>query len=82
MFIHVFLFQIVCTQMSCGMVIAAPGNAFFGRNDTLPILLDDVHCKGGELVLFDCNHAGVGIHNCNPDHREDASVIVCIGSKC
>ena len=46
-----------------------------------PILLDDLMCNGTETSLFDCNHNGIGVHNCG--HYQDASVrcqgnIICI----
>ena len=55
-------------------------NAYYGPG-TGPILLDDLLCTGTELSLFDCNHDGIGVHDC--DHGEDASVtcqgnIICI----
>ena len=50
----------------------AIGSAFFGGENTLPILLDDVECNGNETRLIDCTHAGTNIHNCL--HSEDAGV--------
>ena len=63
----------MCSQLSCGQAIAAPGSARFGQG-TGPILLDDVHCRGNEATLFECFHATIGIHNCV--HSEDAGIIV------
>ena len=44
-----------------------------------PIWLDDLHCPDGldrhgdtPATLFDCHHAGPGLHNC--DHGEDVGV--------
>ena len=45
--------------------------AFFGRG-TGPIHLDDLECGGSERNLFDCPHAGIGVHNCT--HDEDVGV--------
>ena len=38
-----------------------------------PIHLDDVRCTGQETSIYECNHGGLGNHNC--DHNEDAGVI-------
>ena len=38
--------------------------------------LDDVNCTGNENMLSDCQHGGVGIHNCY-ERGEEAGVICC-----
>ena len=41
----------------------------------MPILLDDVRCKGIEHRLVECSHRGIEVYNC--DHSQDAGV-VCV----
>ena len=53
----------------------AIGGGRFGRGRG-PIFLDNVDCIGTELLLTNCTHIGVGVHNCG--HHEDAGV-VCKG---
>uniref|UniRef100_A0A1X7SFX5 SRCR domain-containing protein n=1 Tax=Amphimedon queenslandica TaxID=400682 RepID=A0A1X7SFX5_AMPQE len=39
--------------------------------DTLPILMDDVQCTGGEAQITHCPSTPIDKHNCH--HSEDAS---------
>ena len=54
------------------------GSNYFGLG-TGGIFLDDVACSGDELMLINCRHSGVGVHNCRRDSR-DAGV-VCQGGE-
>ena len=66
--------QVVCRQLGYtnyqqSLVVR---NGFFGQGQTA-IHLDDLDCDGTERRLADCNHLGVGNHNCA--HFEDVGVI-------
>ncbi|XP_034648593.1 soluble scavenger receptor cysteine-rich domain-containing protein SSC5D-like, partial [Trachemys scripta elegans] len=67
---------VVCRELGCGAVQAAPGGAHFGTG-TGPIWLDDVGCSGKEISLRQCRARPWGRTNCQ--HDEDASVI-CTGT--
>ncbi|XP_070585596.1 soluble scavenger receptor cysteine-rich domain-containing protein SSC5D isoform X2 [Erythrolamprus reginae] len=64
--------QVVCRELGCGVALAAPRGAKFGRGND-PIWLDDVKCKGTEAALRDCRLKSWGEHNCN--HGEDAGAV-------
>lgn len=40
------------------------------------IFLSDMHCNGSESRLIDCNHSGIGVHNCQ--HSNDVG-LRCLG---
>ncbi len=44
----------------------------FGGDSSLPILLDDLKCKGTEENILYCQQTRVGAHDCT--HKEDAGV--------
>ncbi|XP_070836716.1 scavenger receptor cysteine-rich domain-containing protein DMBT1-like [Chaetodon trifascialis] len=67
--------MVVCRQLDCGSALSAPESVQFGEGAG-PIWLDEVDCSGSEKSLTECQHAGVGTHNCG--HGEDAGV-VCSG---
>ena len=64
--------QVVYRQLGCGQVEFATIEAHFGQGSG-KILLDEVQCSGSESSLTECNHQGIGIHDCH--HSEDAGVI-------
>ena len=47
-------------------------------DESLIIHLDDVHCNGNEETLTDCNHRGIGVHNCLAGSEEAG--VICTGS--
>ncbi len=72
--------QVVCRQLGFTNDIEGSvpfSGAYFGVG-IVPIHLDELECDGDELMLSDCGHSGVGIHNCG--HHEDAGVI-CVSSE-
>lgn len=67
---------VACREMNCGTAITPKYKAFFGRGND-QVWLDDVECTGDEKFLTDCQHRGLGEHDC--DHNEDAG-LVCSGT--
>ncbi|XP_010072384.1 PREDICTED: CD5 antigen-like, partial [Pterocles gutturalis] len=66
---------VVCRQLGCGRVEAAPVQARFGMA-TGRIWLDDVACTGSEEALSQCRARPWGQTNCH--HGEDASVMCAV----
>ena len=65
---------VVCRQLGYGTAVGAPGHAAFRfRWIYDPIWYANVNCSGREANLAQCDHDGLGVHNCG--HWEDAGVI-------
>ncbi|CAK6980317.1 deleted in malignant brain tumors 1 protein isoform X1, partial [Scomber scombrus] len=64
--------EVVCKELNCGKPVSAPKTVLFGEG-TGQIWLDDVSCSGSEKSLTECQHRGLGTHNCG--HNKDAGVI-------
>ena len=63
--------RVVCRQLGYygGKAVR---KAAYGSGDG-PIWFDNMKCNGSEKTLFQCEHRGIGTHNCN--HKEDVGVI-------
>ena len=51
-------------------------SAQFGLSTTNIIILDEVQCRGDETSLIECQHAGIGRHDCI---SSEAAGVVCRG---
>jgi len=65
--------RVVCRQLGLGSSGTAKLGFSPNASPSVPIWLDNVICNGRESRLIDCQHNGIGKHNC--DHRKDAGVI-------
>jgi hypothetical protein len=64
---------VVCRQLNyVGVLSISPNASPFGAGDG-PIWLDNVDCNGSEDSILDCQHRGLGIHNCG--HTDDIGII-------
>ena len=64
--------DVVCHQLGYNGALVAFRSAAFGQG-TGQIWLDDVQCVGNETSISQCNHLGLGVHNCR--HNKDAGVV-------
>ena len=64
--------QVVCRQLGFGTA----STAFLGFSPSaplhVPIWLDNLNCNGSESRLIECQHKGLGNHNC--DHDKDVFI--------
>ena len=65
--------EVVCRQLGLGTNAIALLGFLPNASQSVPIWLDNVSCNGSESRLIECQHKGLGIHNC--DHHKDAGVI-------
>ncbi|XP_019853525.1 PREDICTED: uncharacterized protein LOC100633050 [Amphimedon queenslandica] len=63
--------HVVCRQLGYRTASHVYPRALYGQG-TLPILMDDVQCTGGEAQITHCPSTPIGEHNCR--HYEDVSV--------
>ncbi|XP_072110969.1 scavenger receptor cysteine-rich domain-containing protein DMBT1-like [Mobula birostris] len=64
--------QVVCSQLNCGSAKLIENTAAFGEGKG-PIWLDDVRCRLGDSLLWQCPSSAWGQHNCK--HEEDVAII-------
>ena len=61
---------VACRELGFSDGYVIPSNQI--EQGTGAILLDDLHCTGIEENLLDCQHNGIGVHNCT--HSEDIGI--------
>ncbi|KAK6180370.1 hypothetical protein SNE40_012539 [Patella caerulea] len=68
---------VVCKQLGWNSGVTFKGKGYAATSG--PIWLDNVNCIGNETNFNQCQHRGIGTHNCN--HTEDAIVICSMVTK-
>ena len=64
--------KVACREVGSRDADEALGGAAFPGGFGLPVLLDDLSCRGDEESLFMCQHNGLAQDNCS--HHNDAGV--------
>lgn len=71
---------VACQQLGYGTVYDTLRELPFGSNEDLPILIDNLRCRGDETRIQDClAFFGNMSHNC--DHSKDAGLVCIDASK-
>ena len=65
--------DVACRQLGFNGSLGKPVCCSAYGEGVDPIWLDDVHCEGDEVSVFNCEHEEWGEHNC--DHTEDLGVV-------
>ena len=63
---------VICRMLNYTGALAAPLSGAYGEGSGT-IWLDNVNCMGNETSIENCQHSGLGNHDCS--HLEDAGVI-------
>jgi hypothetical protein len=61
-----------CDFVCCRNIARYMHHLYGSADESVPIWLDDVSCKGNETSLDDCQHTPYAVHNCV--HDEDVSI--------
>ena len=69
--------NVFCRSMGFGDAQNTTSGSSYGQGSGI-IAFDNVECNGTEPNIFDCQHKGYQVHDC--DHSKDAGV-TCSGNK-
>ena len=61
--------DVACRQLGFGSALAALKDSPFGATHPLTIWLDELRCRGSEVFLTNCPHAGWGTGACYHGHQ-------------
>ena len=72
---------VACQQLGYGTVYDTLRRLTFGANENIPIIVDNLNCRGTEDRVQNCRAIfGNTSHNC--DHTKDAGLVCIDTSKC
>ena len=71
--------RVICRQLGLGEPVTIfkrhnLSQAYSNWNLNLLTILDDLRCRGDEPSLLDCNHNGIGVHDCS---EMDSAGVMC-----